>query len=153
MRSAALHAASLRVGALRGVFLLTFLALAARAAHLSIDERGEKQGDKQTSTTIRLEGTRGSIVDRAGVELAISVLAPSIYANPRHFENFDRSVAALARALGASRRELAARLRGRTSFTWVARWVTPETAERVTALDLSGVGVLREPGRAYPACA
>jgi cell division protein FtsI (penicillin-binding protein 3) len=40
---------------------------------------------------------------------------------------------------------------GRSSgFRYVARWVAPERAERVRALELPGVGILDEPRRVYP---
>ena len=41
-------------------------------------------------------------------------------------------------------------MRGRKSFFFLARWVTPERAQQVLDLGLAGVGVLDEPRRIYP---
>jgi cell division protein FtsI (penicillin-binding protein 3) len=46
---------------------------------------------------------------------------------------------------------VAKRLAANDRFTYIARWVEPEQAERVQALELAGVGIDREPRRSYPA--
>jgi cell division protein FtsI (penicillin-binding protein 3) len=131
--------------------LLAFAGLAARAAHLSVvDERGADRGDAQSHRLLRLPPQRGTIVDRAGAALAISVDAPSIYAVPSRIDDVDRAAAALAPVLRMKVPMLAARLRRHSSFLFVARWVSPEQAEQVRALALPGLGVLHEPRRVYP---
>jgi cell division protein FtsI (penicillin-binding protein 3) len=131
--------------------LLAFLGLAARAAHLSLfDERGSRLGRQQSHTVLTLAPERGTIFDRNGHELALSVEAPSVYAVPSALEDPTGAAGQLARALGRRPSDLSARLRGRNSFVFLARWVTPERADRVRALDLRGVGIVEEPGRTYP---
>lgn len=135
----------------RLVLLAGFALLAARAAHLSVfDDRGERLGERQTRTVLALAPERGAILDRAGVELALSVDAPSIYATPRALEDPGVVAGALARALGRSAADLEERLRSRSSFVFLARWASPEAAARVAELSLSGVGIVHEPRRVYP---
>lgn len=152
MRAATLEGPSRRLRALCGVLLLAFLVLAGRAAHLTVfDSRGRGWGDRQFHTVLRLPAPRGLIVDRRGVELAVTVESPSIYVVPDELGDRDATARALAGVLGQESKALADELRGRRRFTFLKRWASREQAERIRALELPGVGILKEPRRAYPA--
>ncbi|MCH7866617.1 MAG: penicillin-binding protein 2 [Myxococcales bacterium] len=152
MRGAELGAAGRRVALLRVVFLALFVVLAARAAHLTVvTSRGEIRAKGQLEGVIVLPAMRGQIVDRNGIELALTLHAPSIYVRPRDFDGNRANLAALARAMGSKTSSLARRLQERERFTFVGRWVSEKVAERVKALNLPGVGIVLEPRRAYPA--
>lgn len=152
MRSQDLRAACLRLSVARAVLFLVFAALAARAAHLSLfEKRGLRRGLAQSLTEVRLPPERGLIVDRTGAELAITVDAPSVYASPSAVTDPNATARALARALGGDAARLAARLEPRrSSFVYLARWVSPERARAVRELGLPGIGVIEEPRRVYP---
>ncbi len=151
MRAPDLRRPALRLGVLRAVLCLGLLAVAARAAHLSlVDPRGAEHGQRQVLTQMRLPPERGEILDRSGHELAVTVKAPSIFAVPRALDDPAAAAAQLARVLGADAARVAARFSRGHSFTYVARWVTDEQAERVRALGLEGVGIVEEPRRVYP---
>jgi cell division protein FtsI (penicillin-binding protein 3) len=132
------------------LFLVAFAILGLRAAHLSVDERGIKRGEKQTRRVLELAPGRGAIVDSSGAELALSVESPSIYAIPSSIDDIDVAAGQLAPILGWKRQKLVDRMRDRQSFLFLARWVTPERAQQVIDLGLAGVGVLDEPRRIYP---
>lgn len=152
MRGAELAGAGRRVALLRALFLVLLVVLAARATHLSVvTSRGESRARGQLDGVMVLPATRGLIVDRNGVELALTVHAASIYVRPGDFDGNRENLGALARALGKNPSALAERLRGHKRFTFVARWVSDAVAQRVEALDLPGVGIISEPRRAYPA--
>ena len=152
MRSASLEGAGRRVALLRALFLVFFVLLAARAAHLTVvSERGGIRGKGQLEGVMILPATRGLIVDRNRVELALTVQTSSVYLLPSDFDGNPENLRALAKALGTNASALDRRLRGRKRFTFVSRWVSKQVAERVAALDLPGVGVISEPRRAYPA--
>ena len=51
---------------------------------------------------------------------------------------------------GLTQRDLGKRLRSRSPFVYLARWVSPAEAERIRKLDLPGIGILDEPRRVYP---
>jgi cell division protein FtsI (penicillin-binding protein 3) len=151
VRSPDLRAAATRLSVLRALLLVVFLVLAARAAHLSVvDERGAGAGGRQVHTTLELPPARGLIVDREGMELAVTVEAPSVYVLPDELPAGPEVARALAGALGLDRRQVAKRVRGRERFTFVARWVKRERAEAVEALGIPGIGIVRESRRAYP---
>ncbi len=152
MRSVELGGAGRRVAVMRAVLLVLFVGLAARAAHLTVvTERGEMRAKGQLASAMVLPAQRGLIVDRAGVELALSVRAPSIYVLPQEFDTQGDAVRRLARTLGRKTTTLRKRLAERDRFTFVARWVDEKVAARVEALELPGVGIVMEPRRAYPA--
>ncbi len=151
MRSADVRKSARRVAIARAALLGTFAVLAARAAHLSVfDERGAQRGDDQTERTMTLLPDRGSIVDRNGAGLALTVEAPSVYAVGREVRDPAAAARTLSAALGIDRAELALRFRRRAGFSFVSRWITPEQGERIAAAKLAGIGVVSEPRRIYP---
>lgn len=152
MRAASLSGPTRRLRLLCVLMLSAFLVLAVRAAHLTVfDSRGKGWGDRQIRTVLRLPAPRGLIVDRRGVELAVTVPAPSVYVVPDDLVDRDATARALARILGHDPEKLTQELRRRQRFTFVKRWATREQADRIRALELPGVGILKEPRRAYPA--
>ena len=152
MRAQALRSATVRVGALRLILLVLFLGLALRAAQLTvISTEGRRQGTRQIQTGLTLPGARGLILDRSHKELALSVDAPSVYVLPQLFEDRERSLKKLAEILKLDRRRLERRIAAHSGFTFIARWVSAEQAERISQLALPGVAIEHEPRRTYPA--
>lgn len=151
MRSTLAGTPGLRIGWLRVVLLLGFLALAARAGHLVLEERARDRGAKQTTVVIRIPPARGSVYDRDFREIAVTVKAPSVYAIPAEMPDPVRVAHDLARRLDLDPDAVAARLANRERYTFVQRWVTPEQAKAVAESELPGIGIIQEPRRAYPA--
>ncbi len=152
MRSQALDHASQRIVWVRLGGLAIVLLLAGRAAHLTVaNTRARDLYDMQIQTEQKLSAARGTIFDRTGRELAITTEAPSIYALPRLIEDREATSRALATALGVDEKSVTKRLAANGRFTYIARWVEPEQAARVRALELTGVGIDSEPRRSYPA--
>jgi cell division protein FtsI (penicillin-binding protein 3) len=140
-----------RVAVARSVLLAAFVALSARAAHLAVlDERGWDQGNRQIRTALTLPPERGTIFDRSGSELALTLQAPSVYALPVEITDANGAAAKLAPILGMRQADVAERLRGRRSFRYLSRWVSREQAAEILALSLPGVGILHEARRTYP---
>ena len=151
MRPADLRSSARRVAITRAAFLLAFVVLALRAAHLSVfDVRGAERGAAQTERTLTLSPERGSIFDRHGSVLALTVEAPSIYAVGREVEQPVEAARALARHLDLDRAQTLVRFENRPGFQFLRRWVSAEQAERIESADLAGIGVVREPRRIYP---
>lgn len=123
----------------------------AYAVQIRDGARMRALGHMQYLKALEVPAPRGSIHDRRGVELAISVEAPSIAANPREVVDVARTAERLAHALGLDVRAVEAKLGGTGWFTWIERRVTVEEARRVEALGLPGVRVVAEPRRFYPA--
>ncbi len=150
MRAADLRSPRRRLRVVQVAIVAGFLALTARVAYLSLDDRSEARGDRQLLSAISLAPERGRIYDREGELLALSVPAPSLYAVPEAIGDPAAVARALAPVLGSSASALRRRIEDRHSFVFVRRWLDTETARRVESLDLAGVGLVEEARRAYP---
>jgi len=151
MRAPDLRGPGLRLRVVGVGLLLLFALLAARAADLAVlDGRGAARGARQTGTVLRLAPARGTILDRDGAELAVTIEAPSVYAVPAQIDHPAATARSLARVLHASPAKLRKRLETAAPFVFLQRWVAQAQAERVRALSLPGIGLVTEPRRAYP---
>jgi cell division protein FtsI (penicillin-binding protein 3) len=101
-----------------------------------------------------LRAQRGSIFDRNGEELALSVPASTIAVNPKQVHDPEGTADVFADVLGLSderRDELAEEMAKQDrGFLYVARQVDNELAEQLEALDLAGVTIYREDRRILP---
>jgi cell division protein FtsI/penicillin-binding protein 2 len=107
----------------------------------------------QRRRVVEFRARRGTIFDRSGEPLALSVDLKTVYADPGLVEEPRATARRLALALnqrvGVLERKLAG-TRPDSRFEFLARQVEPEVSERVEALDLPGIGTRREPKRFYP---
>ena len=114
-------------------------------------DRYEQLGLSQRVRTVELAAERGSIFDRNGNDLAVSVQQQTVWADPTFIEDPTATAAALAPILGRDEGELTLDLaRGGTAFVYLARQVDDAVAEQVAALELPGIGLLPESERFYP---
>src|SRR5258706_4619842 len=109
---------------------------------------------RQQMRTIAAPAKRGDILDRRGHLLATSVDADSIYAVPSDIDHGDAVAAKLCAALGDCKdrehQALAERLGRQKAFAYVRRQVSPDEARHVGALELDGIGFIKESRRFYP---
>lgn len=143
---------TLRLAALFVTLTLCFGAVGARLFVLQLrDAPGYTAlGRDQRIRHIVLPASRGSIYDRDGNELAMSLPAKGVYANPELIANASSVATALAPILDVSSEELWRKLQHDGSFVYLARRVSLAVAERIERLRLPGVGLLEESRRWYP---
>ncbi len=135
------------------VLLLAFGAIGIRLFDLQGRDRARLAalGLEQRIQTVPLAAERGSIFDRNGADLAVSVPQTTITADPRVIDDADGYARQLAALTGADERALSVRLSRRDSaFAYVARQVDDETAAKVRALELPGISFVAESKRFYP---
>jgi cell division protein FtsI (penicillin-binding protein 3) len=138
------------------VFALWTVGIEARLVYLQIVSHGElvARAERQQLRTLAVPAKRGEIFDRRGRLLAYSVDTDTIYAVPVEIEDANATAGALCAALdGCDRKEeqaLTDRLSRQRAFVYVKRRVTPSEARAVAALNLEGVGFMRESRRFYP---
>lgn len=110
--------------------------------------------EDQQLREVRLAPKRGTIYDRHGAELAVSVDVESVFANPRLMRaagvDVNRAATQLSRVLGVDRERILARLSSDRYFVWIERQVTPDEAAAVRALGIEGVQLTEEARRFYP---
>jgi cell division protein FtsI (penicillin-binding protein 3) len=117
---------------------------------LSASQYAEK-GAVQRVRKITLAAERGSIFDRNGIDLALSVSQQTVWANPRVVDDPGGYAAKLAPVLGVSEKTLRERLsKKKAAFVYLARKVDEATAEAVRKLALPGVDFVPESKRFYP---
>lgn len=133
-------------------FLAAFLVLVGRAVDLQVFQHQDLESIARRGFIKRhkIPPRRGIIYDRNQVELAVSLDTDSVYARPAVVSNPRNTSIKLAKALGLPRRDLQKKLKGRRSFTWLARRIPPQKAQAVRHLDIKGVGLQSEPRRFYP---
>lgn len=134
--------------------MLVFAGFSARLVQLQGLGAGtlSERGADQRVRTITLPAERGSIFDRNGVDLALSVPQETVFADPRLVRDPARYAAALAPVLGTDEAALLGALtRPDTAFVYLARQVEPEVADAVRELGLPGVDLVPESRRHYPA--
>ncbi len=104
----------------------------------------------QHQVTQPLPARRGAILDRHGRPLAVSVLVPSVTANPRQMSDKGPVAQRLADMVGGNPADIRRRLEKDKGFVWVARQVDPSLTPQLVAMRRAGVGIEEEPRRLYP---
>ena len=93
---------------------------------------------------------RGTVIDRNGRTIALSLPAATIVSNPRVIEDPHGAAAALSEVLGIEASELLANLQGEGAFRYIVRQIDPEVGEQVDSLGIDGIKVISEPRREHP---
>ncbi|MDR2891728.1 MAG: PASTA domain-containing protein [Deltaproteobacteria bacterium] len=133
-------------------FLLVWGLLWSRFYVLQVVEGPEyaARAQRQHITAEILQGKRGSIFDRNGNVLATSVESYSLSARPSEIVDFAATCAFLAKTLGATESKIAANLRGKKGFVWVARKISDRKASDILESELPGLYLQKEYERVYP---
>lgn len=142
-----------RLYVLGAVLLLWFVAICGRLVYLQIFSYGKfvKQAGHQQQRAIPLAAKRGIIYDRAGRELAMSVMVDSAFAVPSEVKDLPTAISLITRITGDDYNVVLADCRAHKTFCWVARKADDQTIERISSLRLQGIHLQKEPKRFYPA--
>ena len=138
------------------ILLLTvFSVLILRAATIILIPPSEdilaRLARSQYKQTIQLSPYRGSIFDRRGEPLAISIRKPSIFINPRLVNFSPKQLQIISRLLKVPKSRLRKIASRRSYFAWIKRNVGRDAADTIAKLDIEGLHVVMEPARYYPA--
>lgn len=135
-------------------FLLTaFLSVVAfRLYTLQIAQHHEiiTRATQQYERRIPVASKRGTLYDRQGRELAVTVETSSVFAHPALVHDPRGVTSQLSQALHIPAGETMEKLQSGRSFVWIQRKVERGQAEKVAALKLPGVGLVPEGKRYYP---
>src|SRR5580658_9501952 len=142
-----------RLYLLGAMLFLWCVAISGRLVYLQIFRYGSfvKQAEPQQQREIPLSAKRGVIYDRAGHELAMSVLVDSAFDVSTEVKDLPTAVSLITRITGEDRNVVLADCRNHKTFCWVARKADDETIERIKSLNLQGIHFQKEPKRFYPA--
>jgi cell division protein FtsI (penicillin-binding protein 3) len=136
---------------LGGTFLL-FAIVAGRLVQLQIVAAPAyaEKARVQRLRDVKIPPRRGTIYDREGEPLAVSVDAKTVYATPGNVKQKAQTAKTIARVLGLDADEVEAQLTKDKNFVYIARKIPIEKAKQLEALGLAGIGFLDDSRRTYP---
>jgi len=107
---------------------------------------------KQHNCFVELEPRRGPIYDTNMKPQAVNLACDSVYAAPKELSSAEKEkiISSLAPALNIGSGSLRNKLSRPKSFIWIARKITPQQSEALRAMNLKGVGMVKESKRCYP---
>ena len=98
-----------------------------------------------------ITASRPAILDRNGLEMAVDIRVPSLFAEPRHIIDVEEAVQKLRTVLPDLDEDwLRKRLTGEKGFVWVKRELTPAIEEKIFNLGIPGLDFVTESKRFYP---
>ncbi|MGH9103766.1 MAG: peptidoglycan D,D-transpeptidase FtsI family protein [Acidimicrobiales bacterium] len=152
-RAPAARSVRRRLVIMAGVIGLALVAVAGRLTDVQLLGGGQRYvdyGHSQLVHEVPLRALRGSLLDRNGNVLAMSVQESDVYADPGKVGAPAAAAAQLAPVLKLPVAQLTAELSGKTTFVYLARQVNDGVAAQVRKLDLAGIGLLADPQRFAP---
>lgn len=98
-----------------------------------------------------IQATRPPILDRNGLEMAVDIRVPSLFAEPRRIIDVEEAVRKLRTVLpDLDEAWLRNRLTGDKGFVWLQRELSPAIQDRVMRLGIPGIDFITESKRFYP---
>lgn len=98
-----------------------------------------------------ITATRPALLDRNGLEMAVDIRVPSLFAEPRRIVDVEEAVTKLRTVLPELNEEwLRNKLTGDKGFVWIKRELTPAIEERIFQLGIPGIEFVTESKRFYP---
>ena len=139
------------------LFITMSISLLSRAVYLQIFNHDflRAQGQARQNRVIEMPAHRGTIFDRNGAPLAVSTPIDTIWGVPGEMLESRQLWPQLAKLLNhqpqAFEAQILSAVEKNKEFIYLRRHVRPETAETVVQMGLSGVSLMREYARYYPA--
>ncbi|MBN9345926.1 MAG: penicillin-binding protein 2 [Devosia sp.] len=128
--------------------IVIFGAVAGRLVQLGMVEQ-DNTIEGQTRDLIT--ASRPAILDRNGLELAVDIRVPSLFAEPRRIIDVEEAAQAIHSVLPDINIDwLRQRLTGDKGFVWIKRELTPAIQERIMQLGIPGLDFVTESKRFYP---
>ena len=134
------------------LFALIFVVVGGRAFQLQVlqGEELRRMGERQHLKEWIVLPKRGTLFDRAGEPLALSLEAQSVYARPRRIQDSAAVSQSVAKILNLNGAEVQQKLASDKPFVWIKRQIAGAEAEKIGALRVDGLGMFFEPNRYYP---
>lgn len=134
------------------LFVIGFGVVWEKIYNIQILQHGKflNLSNRQYYRTLSPMPVRGTIYDRTGRELAVSVEADSVYANPLELDDPYKTANIISQTLKVDSSRLIREFNKERGFIWIKRKITPDEAEAVESLNIKGIGFLKEGKRFYP---
>jgi cell division protein FtsI (penicillin-binding protein 3) len=142
-----------RIGLLFALFLLLLGLAALRATWLGTVKSGSlaERAVSQQIEDLTVNARRGTIVDRNGIELAVSEDAVTVFAHPFLIDDPAKVAARLAPLIGRTESELLEKLSDKDSgFVYLRRKMDADLGQEIEELEIEGIDTVVEGRRTYP---
>src|SRR5271169_6766291 len=124
----------------------------ARLSYLQLFNYSEylAKAQHQQQRVFEISPMRGTIYDRKGRELAVSLPMDSVFGDPAEITDVDTVARLLSRVLDVPAEDLEDKIREAKTPVRLARKLSPETVQRISDMNLKGVFFQKENRRVYP---
>jgi cell division protein FtsI (penicillin-binding protein 3) len=141
-----------RITLLLCLFSCLFVVVFARAYQLQVQQSHKLAAlaERQYQRIVPLVPKRGILYDRKKEEMAISMEADSVFAQPGKMVNVKKAATKIGPILGKNSRSLLEKMKEHKPFVWLERGITPGQRAAIEKLNLEGVDFLKETKRFYP---
>src|SRR6204780_5392687 len=134
------------------VALIWMAAVLARLSYLQLFCYGEyfARAQHQQRHVFEISPKRGTIYDRKGRELAISIPMDSVFGDPTDIKDASLVARLLSRVLNIPPEEIETKIREARTPVRLAKKLSPEIVQRIDDMNLKGVFFQKENRRVYP---
>ncbi len=150
-----------KIALVLGLFLLAFFLVIVKLGVVQLIQAEDLQAraDDLRTRDMTVDAARGTIFDRNGSKLAISITADSIAVRPSEINSLpdderereaDKTARTLANILDLDYQEVYDKVTSDQSYVYIERKVDFEQAEQIREADLTGVEIEEETQRYYP---
>jgi cell division protein FtsI (penicillin-binding protein 3) len=108
------------------------------------------KAQRQQQRIFEISPSRGTIYDRNGRELAVSLPMDSVFADPSDIADPEMVARLLSRVLKIPADDLETKIREARTPVRLARKLSPDTVQRIDNMNLKGVFFQKENRRVYP---
>lgn len=142
---------------LLAILMVLVVGLMGRMAYLQVVKQSwlAERNTNQVEQPRKLQSPRGTIFDRNGNPLAMSIVTQSLYGDPQMIKKSPEEIATLiAPYTRISKEEIVKRLQEDTAFVWLDRMMDPEKSKAVQEIiknnEIEGLAFQEESRRFYP---
>jgi cell division protein FtsI (penicillin-binding protein 3) len=128
------------------------VAIVARLTYLQLFQYSDylARAQRQQQRVFEISPKRGTIFDRKGRELAVSLPMDSVFADPAEISDASMVAELLSRVLGGSADDIETKIRAAHTPVRLAKKLSPEMVQRIDDMNLKGVFFEKENRRVYP---
>src|ERR1700733_7409125 len=126
--------------------------VAGRLSYLQLFSYSEylAKAQRQQQRIFEISPMRGTIYDRKGRELAVSIPMDSVFGDPAEITDVNMVAGLLSPAIEVPAEEIETRIREAHTPVRLAKKLSPETVQRIEDMNLRGIFFQKENRRVYP---
>ena len=137
------------------IVVILFLTIIGKVIYIQVFEYDKlsKLSNELWSRELPIEGNRGIIYDRNYTVLADNITTTSLVLIPNQIKEKDRAIKELSKILGVTEKEMSKHVNKKISIERVhpeGRRLSFDVADKIAALNLEGVYLVKESKRNYP---